>query len=243
MVPTAAVLGLATSCTTGAAASTVTVTDWMADPPGPVQSSVKSVVSVRGPVSCEPLTADEPLQLLEDVQDCASVAFQVRVVSSPLAIVVAAALRMIVGASPTTVTSVWAVLVPLGPVQDTAKVVVSVTLGTTMVPFTGCGPLIPLVPSHDVAEEVCRTRLVLAPALIVADWGVREIAGPVFAALPVSQAASTAAEMRSSATRGTKTKIRLISNRVMSYPRFFFWVHGWDAASERRLGRSLGNII
>jgi hypothetical protein len=243
MLPTTAVLGLATSCTTGAEASTVTVTDWIADPPGPVQSSVKSVVSVRGPVSCEPLTAVEPLQLFEEVQDWASVAFQVSVVSSPLAIVVAAAVRTIVGASPTTVTSVWAVLVPLGPVQVTAKVVVSVTLGTTMVPFTGCGPLIPLVPSHDVAEEVCSTRLVLAPDLIVADCGVREIAGPVFAALPVSHAASTAAEMTTSATRGTKAKIRLISKRVMSYRRFFFWVRGWDAASERGLRRRFGNII
>jgi hypothetical protein len=204
---------------------------------------VYSVVSVNGPVDCVPLVADEPLQLFEDEHDCASVAFHVRVVAAPLAIVVAAAVRMMVGASPTTVTSVWAVLDPLGPVQVTANVVVSMTSGTTMVPFTGCGPLIPLVPTHEVADVVCSIKLVVAPALTVAAWGVREIDGPVLTVLTVPQAANTAPESMSSAARGNRTKTRLISKRVMSHWRYFFWVHCRGSVSKRGLRRRFENII
>jgi len=189
----------------------------MADPPVPVHWSVYSVVLVNGPVDCDPLVADVPLQLFEEEHDCASVAFHVRVVASPLAIEVDAAVRVMVGASPTTVTSVWAVFDPLGPVQVTENVVVSMTFGTTMVPFTGCGPLIPLVPTHDVAEVVCSVRLVLAPALTVAVSGVREIVGPVCVTSTAPQAANAAAESMSSATRGNCKKTRFISKRVMSH--------------------------
>jgi hypothetical protein len=104
--------------------------------------------------------------------------------------------------------------------------------------------MIPFVPTQEVADVVCSSRLVLAPALIVVAWGVREIAGPVLLVATLSpQAATTAAETRTSATRGTRTNTRLIFLRVMSYPRFFFWVHCRDATGERRLGRKIENII
>jgi hypothetical protein len=116
-VPEATVLGLAVKRTTGGPAATVTVTDWAAVPPPPVHDRVYSVVLVRGPVVCEPLVASFPLQPFWPTQVSACTADQVRTVLSPLASVVAAAVRMIVGASFRAVTWVVAVALPVGPVQ------------------------------------------------------------------------------------------------------------------------------
>lgn len=52
--PLETVAGLAVSVTVGAC-STVTVADWEAEPPAPLQVRVKFVVVVRGAVLCEPL--------------------------------------------------------------------------------------------------------------------------------------------------------------------------------------------
>ena len=53
--PAFTVLGVAVSVTTGALLETVTVADWVADPPGPVQVSSYSVLLVRVPVDIVPL--------------------------------------------------------------------------------------------------------------------------------------------------------------------------------------------
>jgi hypothetical protein len=80
-----------------------------------VHNNEKSVVAVRGPVNCEPLVANVPLQPPEETHVWAPVEFQDSVVCAPLAIVVDAAVSVTVGAFWTTTTCVWAVVVPFGP--------------------------------------------------------------------------------------------------------------------------------
>ena len=71
--PWAMLVGLAVSETVGGVAATVTVTDWAAVPPVPVQVRVNFVVAVRSGVVWEPFTASEPLQPPEAVQAVALV--------------------------------------------------------------------------------------------------------------------------------------------------------------------------
>jgi hypothetical protein len=181
-----AVLGVAVSFTSGAAPFTVMVTDCVAvgavpvceDDVQPVQVSVYSMVLASAPVDCDPLTAMEPLQPPEAVQNWTFVAFQISVVCPPLAMVVAAAVSVTAGASCRVSTWVVAVLEPLGPVQVTAKVVVCWISGTSMVPLVGCGPVMPLVPTHWFAAELCSIRDVPAPASTTLAAGVSDTEGP-----------------------------------------------------------------
>jgi hypothetical protein len=171
------------------------------------------------------------------------VAFQLSDVCSPLAIVVAPATRVTDGASSATMTSVCAVLVPSGPSQVTANVVVCMMLETVIVPFTGCGPVMPLVPTQDVAEVVCKVRFMLPPALTVVAAGVREISGPVVpAALPDPQAASVIAADSTNAAR-TDCEVSLINKRVMSCSWFFFWIRRPEKGNKLRLRRNLKDNI
>ncbi len=179
-LPATVVLGVATSCTTGGLPATVTVTDCVAEPPQPVQSRVYSVVLVNGPVNCEPLVGIGPFQPspLDAVQLLAWETLHVSVVSAPLAMVVSAAVSVIFGASCRARTWVLAILDPLGPLQVTAKVVVSVMVGTGMVPLVGTEPVIPLVPTHSVAAVLCRISEVPLPISTTLAVGVSETVGP-----------------------------------------------------------------
>ena len=69
--------------TGGGAAVTVTVTDWLAEPPAPVQVKVYVVVAVRLFRVCVPLVATAPLQPLDAVQAVALVEDQASVVEPP----------------------------------------------------------------------------------------------------------------------------------------------------------------
>jgi len=60
--PELTVLGSAWSVTVGGKAVTVTVADWLAEPPGPVQVSSYSAVLDSGPVDQVPLVATGPCQ-------------------------------------------------------------------------------------------------------------------------------------------------------------------------------------
>jgi len=60
--PLAMLVGLAENVTVGAGGVTVTVADWLAVPPAPVQLSVKVVVAVSAPVLAVPLVPLLPLQ-------------------------------------------------------------------------------------------------------------------------------------------------------------------------------------
>jgi hypothetical protein len=75
--PLATLVGLALKDTVGAAADTVTVADWDADPPVPVQARVNLVVADSAEVLVEPLIGSDPLQPPDAVQAEALVADQV----------------------------------------------------------------------------------------------------------------------------------------------------------------------
>jgi hypothetical protein len=113
--PLATEVGLAASVTVGAGRM-VTVADWAADPPGPVQVNVKVVAAVRLPVDWVPLVPLVPDQPPEAVQVVVSVVFQVSVEAAPLTTDVGLAASVTVGTG-RTVTVADSVAEPPGPVQ------------------------------------------------------------------------------------------------------------------------------
>ncbi len=115
--PEATVLGLAASVIEGARAETVTMADWVAEPPVPVHVSSNSVVLVNAPVDHVPLVATAPFQPPEAVQEAAFCDCQVRLDMPPLAIVDGVAANVMVGAGRTTTTSADCEDDPPFPVQ------------------------------------------------------------------------------------------------------------------------------
>ena len=97
--PGTTVLGLAVSLISGAALVTVTVADWVLEPPGPVQLKPNSELFDSAPVSHVPLVATGPVQAPLAVQLWAFLVLQVSVELAPVPIVVGDALRLIVGAA------------------------------------------------------------------------------------------------------------------------------------------------
>ena len=115
--PLLTVVGLALKPTV-VAAVTLTVTDWLALPPGPLQASVKVVVVLSAPVLTVPLVGSLPDQPPEAVQLVALVEDQLSIADPPLLTVVGLALTLTVGltgAETLTVTD-WLELPP-GPLQ------------------------------------------------------------------------------------------------------------------------------
>jgi len=88
----------------GAVEATVTVVDWVAEPPGPVQVRIKFVVAVSGLVVCEPFVGKAPLQPPDAVQASASSDVQFSTVVMPVLSVVVCAIRLTVGAGAATTT-------------------------------------------------------------------------------------------------------------------------------------------
>jgi hypothetical protein len=115
--PESTVLGLAFSVTSGGNPEAVTVTDCVAEPPGPVQVSAYSVVLASTPVDHVPLVATAPFQPPEAVQAVAFSEVQLKVDTPPLATVVGDADRVTVGEDDVTATSADCVADPPGPVQ------------------------------------------------------------------------------------------------------------------------------
>jgi hypothetical protein len=96
--PELTVGGMACSTTCGGEEVTVTVVDWVADPPGPVQVNTYSVLLDSLPVTQVPLVAIDPCQPPLPTQSVAPVVCQVSVeVASPL-MVVGEADRLMTGA-------------------------------------------------------------------------------------------------------------------------------------------------
>lgn len=112
--PLATDSGFAVSETVGAGGVTVTVVDWAALPPGPVQLRLKVVVAARLAVLAVPLAPRLPLQPPEAVQPVAFVEDQVSRDVLPLAMVVGLAPSVTVGVTFTV--AVWAA-VPPGPLH------------------------------------------------------------------------------------------------------------------------------
>ena len=82
--PLVMLVGRALKVTLGGAAVTVTVADWDAEPPVPVQVSVNLVVALIATVACVPLVASAPVQPPEAAQDLAFVDDQAKVALEPL---------------------------------------------------------------------------------------------------------------------------------------------------------------
>jgi len=115
--PLLTVVGLALRPTVGGA-ETLTVTDWLALPPGPLQASVKVVVALSAPVLVVPLVGSLPDQPPEAVQLLALVEDQLNIADPPLLTVVGLALRLTVGLTGAeTLTVTDRLALPPGPLQ------------------------------------------------------------------------------------------------------------------------------
>lgn len=95
--PLAVVVGDADSVTAGEGEVATTSADCEADPPGPVQVSVKLVVAVRGSVVAVPLVGWVPLHPPDAAQVWASFALHCNVTRVPMATVFLAATRVTAG--------------------------------------------------------------------------------------------------------------------------------------------------
>jgi hypothetical protein len=102
--PLLTVVGLALRLTEGAGMETLTVTDWLALPPGPLQVSVKLVEVLSAPVLAVPLVGSFPDQPPEAVQLVAFVDDQLSIADPPLLTLVGVALRLTVGLTTAAVT-------------------------------------------------------------------------------------------------------------------------------------------
>jgi hypothetical protein len=117
-LPLATLDGLALNDTVGAAgAETVTVADWDAEPPAPVQVRVNFVVAVRAAVAWEPAVGSAPLQPPEAVQAVALVDDQVRADVAPLLTVAGFAASVTAGAGVVTDTVADCAALPPLPLQ------------------------------------------------------------------------------------------------------------------------------
>ena len=116
--PLATVLGLALNVTVAVAwGLTVTVVDWTAVPPAPVQVNTYVALADRGPVGCDPVGALVPDHAPEAVQEVASTDDQDRTEALPLAILLGEALSLTVGGVALTDTVADCAALPPGPVQ------------------------------------------------------------------------------------------------------------------------------
>ena len=115
--PLLTVVGLALRPTVGGA-ETLTVTDWLALPPGPLQASVNVVVPLSAPVLVLPLVGSLPDQPPEAVQLLALVEDQFSIADPPRLTVVGLALRLTVGLTGAeTLTVTDRLALPPGPLQ------------------------------------------------------------------------------------------------------------------------------
>jgi hypothetical protein len=118
--PLATLAALVLSETLGGMADTVTVADCDAEPPVPLQVSVKFVFAVSDEVVCEPVVALLPLQPPDAVQEVALVEDQVNVDVAPLSTVLGFVLRVTAGAALVTETVADCAALPPLPVQVSA---------------------------------------------------------------------------------------------------------------------------
>ena len=116
-LPLATLVGLALIDTLGGVADTVTVTDWLAVPPAPVQVNVYFVVAVRAAVVFEPVIGSDPLQPPDALQDVALVADQVSFEVAPFLTVLGLAANVTAGGVVDTETDADLVVLPPVPVQ------------------------------------------------------------------------------------------------------------------------------
>ena len=122
--PLDTVLGLADRLTLGVADFTETVADWEADPPGPVQVTVKVVLPFRAPDDWEPVMGLLPDHPPDATQAVAPAADHDSIDAWPELMVLGLAVTLIVGVEVTAVTVVVCVALPPAPEQVSSNSVV-----------------------------------------------------------------------------------------------------------------------
>jgi hypothetical protein len=109
--------GFALIVTVGGVADVVTVADWVAVPPAPLQVSMNFVVADIADVAADPFMASAPLQPPDAVQEVALVADQLSIEVAPLLTVLGFALRVTAGAGWVTDTVIDCAALPPEPVH------------------------------------------------------------------------------------------------------------------------------
>jgi len=140
----------------GGVVLTVTVTEREIGPPGPEQSRLKVLSTVKAPVDCVPLTAWAPDHAPEAVQLVTFVPVHARLDALPLATVVGFAVNVSVGAGALTVVVTEREIGPPGPEQSRLNVLLMVSAPVDCVPLTALAPdhapeavqLVTFVPVH-----------------------------------------------------------------------------------------------
>jgi hypothetical protein len=153
--------GLAPRVTSGGGGVTFTGTVWLAEPPAPLQVSVKAVPPVSAPVDALPLSGFEPLQPPEATQDVALAEVQFNVDADPLTTVAGLALSDTDGwgggGTPTATVTVW-LISPPGPAQLNVNAVEAASTPVEAVPFTGRAPVHPPEAVQELALVVVQER-------------------------------------------------------------------------------------
>jgi hypothetical protein len=153
--PGSTVLGLVLSFTTGGKAVTVTVVDWVTNPPAPRQVKSYSVVLESEPVDQDPLVATEPFQPPLAEQEVAFFAVQESVALDPAVTVDGVADKTRPGVGAMTTTSTDCEALPPGPLQ------VSVYREFLLSGAVAALPLVARVPfqAPDAVQEVALVLL------------------------------------------------------------------------------------
>jgi hypothetical protein len=191
-LPVTTVAGFAERLTLGGtlgapAALTVTITDCMAVPPGPLQLSVYVLFAVSVPVDAEPEVGCAPLHAPLAVQAVALVEDHARLLALPAVIVVGLALMLTVGAAITD-TVVDCTAVPPGPEQVSVYVLLLLSAAVWKLPEVGCAPLhAPLaVQLVALVDAQLRVLLLLLATLVELALSVTVGAGVLFETVTVT---------------------------------------------------------
>lgn len=161
------------------AAAPLTVTDAVCDaePPAPVQVSVKLVVAARAAVLCDPAVGSLPAQPPEAVQVVAFVDVQVKVEVPPLATVLGLAVIDTVGAGAVTVIVADCAAEPPAPVHVSVNLVVAVRAAVACEPAVGSLPVQPPEAVQAVALVDDQVKAEVAPLFTVVGFAVKVTAG------------------------------------------------------------------
>jgi hypothetical protein len=161
-------VGPTLNTTVGEEVLTVTVTDWEAVPPGPVQDSAYIVVRVRPGVDAVPPRADfDPVHPPEAEQDVAFWAAQVSVAAAPRVMVLGFALKVTIGAAWRTLAVADCEAEPPAPVQVSTNVALAVSGPVETEPLTALAPLHAPEAEQEVALFADQVSVALLPVFTV----------------------------------------------------------------------------
>jgi len=179
--PLVTVVGLALRVTVGGA-ETLTVTAWLALPPGPLQASVKVVVVLSAPVLALPLVGSLPDQPPEAAQLLAFVEDQLSIADPPLLTVEGLTLRLTVGLP----TAALTVIVKVGSAADALPSLTLIAMPGSVPTSAAEGvplscPVAALKLAHGGMLVIENVRVLPEGSLAV---GVKEYAVPTVALVP-----------------------------------------------------------